>query len=88
MLIRLIILLAGGYYMDELPKVGYLRLKQILGHPQAKPPIMPLISVAKATWWRGVKTGRFPQPIKIGKRITVWKAEDIYNFLKKDGGCD
>ena len=74
--------------MNELPKTGYLRIKQILGHPQSDPPIIPLIPIGKSTWWQGVKTGRFPQPIKIGKRITVWKAEDIYNFIKKGGGHD
>ncbi|HEX2552503.1 MAG TPA: AlpA family phage regulatory protein [Microvirga sp.] len=43
------------------------------------------IPVCKSTWWAGVKSGRFPKPIKLGPRITVWRAEDIWRIL--DGGA-
>jgi prophage regulatory protein len=33
--------------------------------------------VAKSTWWAGVAKGRFPQPVKLGPRITAWREEDI-----------
>lgn len=39
------------------------------------------IPVGKSTWWEGVKSGRFPQPIKLGPRITVWREEDIEALL-------
>ena len=52
---------------------GYLRISQIL----------EIIPVSKSTWWAGVKTGRFPQSIKIGPRITVWRVEDIRNFIEQ-----
>ena len=35
------------------------------------------IPVSKSTWWAGVKSGRYPQPVKLGPRITAWRAEDI-----------
>ncbi|WP_083923380.1 helix-turn-helix transcriptional regulator [Amorphus coralli] len=41
------------------------------------------IPVSKSTWWAGVKDGRFPQPIKLGPRITVWRAEDIRALIEK-----
>lgn len=47
-----------------------LRLSQVIA------PDGP-IPVGKSTWWSGVASGRFPQPIKLGPRITVWRAEDI-----------
>ena len=34
------------------------------------------IPVSKSTWWQGVKSGRFPEPMKLGSRTTVWKVED------------
>lgn len=40
------------------------------------------VPVGKSTWWQGVKEGRFPQPIKLGPRITVWRAEDIEALLR------
>jgi prophage regulatory protein len=52
------------------PLTGLVRLNAILG------PGGP-IPVSKSTWWAGVKTGRFPQPVKLGPRITAWRVEDI-----------
>jgi len=60
-----------------LPEVGYVRLPQIIGNPKANPPVPPVIPVGKSTWWAGVKCGRFPKPVKLGPRITVWRVEDI-----------
>ncbi len=41
------------------------------------------IPVSASTWWRGIKSGRFPQPLKIGARITVWRESDIVALVKK-----
>jgi len=65
-----------------IPDSGFLRLTHILGNPKADPPIPPLIPVSKSTWWAGVKSGRFPKPLKpFGPRITVWRAEDIQALI-------
>ncbi|QWF70580.1 AlpA family phage regulatory protein [Methylomonas paludis] len=69
--------------MPILPETGFLRLSQIIGNPKANPPIPGLIPVSKSTWWYGVKTGRFPAPVKIGPRTTVWRAEDIRELIIK-----
>ena len=58
-----------------------LRLKQIIGDESATPPIPPLIPVKKSCWWKGVKEGRFPKPIKLSPRVTVWKETDIYAYI-------
>ncbi|HYW75311.1 MAG TPA: AlpA family phage regulatory protein [Gammaproteobacteria bacterium] len=63
----------------HLPETGYLRLPQIIGNPKAGIP--PLIPVSKSTWWQGIKDGRFPKPVKIGPRVTAWRAEDIRALL-------
>lgn len=65
--------------MKKLPETGFLRLDQILGNP--KYGVSPLIPVGKSTWWAGVKTGRFPKPVKLGTRITVWRVEDIRELI-------
>ena len=62
---------------DHLPQTGFLRQRQILGDPNAQPPIPAIIPVGKSTWWAGVKSGRFPQPVKLGPRTTAWRVEDI-----------
>lgn len=52
------------------------KTKRLLRLSQVIAPDGP-IPVGKSTWWSGVASGRFPQPIKLGPRITVWRAEDI-----------
>jgi prophage regulatory protein len=69
--------------MAIIPETGFLRLAQIIGCKTSKSKKLPLIPVCKSTWWAGVKNGRFPKPVKLGKRITVWKIEDIRNLLEK-----
>ncbi len=57
-----------------LPETGFVRLTNILA---PKGPI----PVSKSTWWAGVKTGRFPKPVKLGPRITAWRVEDIWTLI-------
>jgi prophage regulatory protein len=58
------------------PHTGFVRLKHILA------PDGP-IPVSKSTWWAGVKDGRFPKPLKLGARVTVWRVEDIKDLCEK-----
>ncbi|NDF70989.1 MAG: AlpA family phage regulatory protein [Betaproteobacteria bacterium] len=67
--------------MNNLPQIGFLRLSQILGDPKADPPLPPIIPVKKSCWWEGVRTGRFPKPIKLGPRVTAWRVEDIRELV-------
>jgi len=69
--------------MHQLPEIGYLRLPQIIGDTSAKPPIPAVIPVSKSTWWEGVKSGRFPKPVKLGPRITAWRVEDIRALINR-----
>ena len=73
--------------MSELPDIGFLRLWHIIGDPRAEPPIPPIIPVKKTTWWEGVKSGRFPRPVKIGPRVTAWRVEDIRALVASMGVC-
>lgn len=66
---------------NTLPETGFLRLKQIIGDPKSEPPIPALIPVGKSTWWAGVKSGRFPKAIKLTPRTTVWRVEDIREYI-------
>lgn len=68
-----------------LPETGYLRLPQILGKPatDSAPAIPALIPLSKSTWWAGVRSGRYPKPIKLGERITAWRVEDIRALIER-----
>jgi prophage regulatory protein len=63
---------------NELPKTGFVRLPAIIA------PHGP-IPISKSTWWAGIKTGRYPKPVKLGARITAWRVEDIRAFIDGKG---
>lgn len=71
--------------MIQLPEMGFLRLPQIIGDPKAQPPIPPIIPVKKSCWWDGVRTGRFPKPVKLG-RCTMWRVEDVIRLIEDTSG--
>lgn len=56
---------------NTLPETGYIRVKEVLRY----------IPVSKSTWWAGIKTGRFPKPVKLGPRVTAWHVQDIRNYI-------
>ncbi len=58
------------------PPTGFVRLASILA-------LHGPIPVARSTWWAGVKSGRFPKPVKLGPRTTAWKVEDIRTLIEK-----
>jgi hypothetical protein len=64
-----------------LPETGFLRLPNIIGNPKANPPIPPIIPVGKSCWWASVRSGRFPRPVKLSRRVTAWRVEDIRAFI-------
>jgi prophage regulatory protein len=63
--------------MSEKVSVSLLRLKHIIGDARANPPIKPIIPVSKTAWWKGVAEGKYPQPIKISEKVTVWRSDQI-----------
>jgi prophage regulatory protein len=58
--------------MTLMLETGFLRFSQI----------KELIPIGKTCWWEGVKSGRFPKPIKLSARCTAWRVEDILNLIK------
>jgi predicted DNA-binding transcriptional regulator AlpA len=58
---------------NPLPETGFLRL----------PTILRIFPIGRSTWWQGVKDGKFPKPIKLGKRTTAWRVEDIKALIEK-----
>ena len=47
--------------------------------------VLALVPVGRSSWWEGCRTGRYPKPIKLGPRTTVWRAEDIATFIENLG---
>lgn len=60
---------------SEPSDAGYYRLWHIIGSP--KKGIPPIIPVSASTWWDGVKSGRFPKPVKLSEKVTAWRKSEI-----------
>lgn len=56
-----------------IPETGFLRLPQVLS----------VIPVCKSSWWAGVKSGRYPKPVRLSARSVGWKAEDIQALIQQ-----
>jgi len=64
--------------------LGYLRIWQIVG--DRKRGIEPLLPVGRSTFLAGVKSGKYPKPVKLGERTTAWKKADILALLESMDG--
>jgi prophage regulatory protein len=53
----------------------YLRLPQIVNNPKTGTP--GLLAISRSFFLDQVKKGRFPKPIKLSPRVSVWKRSDI-----------
>jgi len=52
------------------------------GHKRPRAGIPAIIPVGRSAWWAGVKSGRYPQPVKLTPGTTVWRVEDIRNLIE------
>lgn len=71
-------------HSSSLPETGFVRLPDIIGDAKADPPIKARYPVSRSTWWEGVRSGRYPQPVKLGPRITAWRVEDIRALIARN----
>ena len=39
--------------------------------------VLARFPVSRSTWYNGIKSGRYPAPIKIGLRGCAWRESDI-----------
>lgn len=62
--------------MSELPKDGFLKIDQVL----------EFIPIGKSTLWAWCRAGKFPKPIKLAEKTSVWRAQDIRAYLANPTG--
>ncbi len=62
------------------PLDGFVRVNQIIG--DTKQGIAPFFPVSRSQWFLGIKQGIYPKGIKVSERVTVWRAQDIRNFVE------
>lgn len=65
-------------HKPTLPETGFLRV----------PEILKFIPIGKSTWWAGVKSGKYPKQVKLGKQTAAWRVEDIKSLIESFKNSD
>lgn len=69
---------------DEMPASALVRQAQLVRDP--KHPTRPTpLPFSPATFWRKVKEGSFPQPVKLGARVTAWRVGEVRAWIEAQG---
>lgn len=55
---------------------GFYRINQVLD----------IIPIGRSTLWKRVKDGEFPKPFKLSERTTVWRKQDVHDYVDSIGG--
>ncbi|RMD99403.1 MAG: AlpA family phage regulatory protein [Bacteroidetes bacterium] len=42
-----------------------------------------LLGVSRSTIWRWVSEGRLPKPLKLSRRVTVWRQDDVLRAVQE-----
>lgn len=53
--------------MNPSTHLGFLRFKGV----------QAVIPVSRATWYAGIKAGKYPKPIRLSEGVSVWRVSDI-----------
>ncbi|MGL5290187.1 MAG: helix-turn-helix transcriptional regulator [Aeromonas sp.] len=61
--------------LSELPKEGFIRVGTMAN----------MLGIAVVTVWRWSASGKLPQPVKLSERVTVWRAEEVREWMNTRG---
>jgi prophage regulatory protein len=68
---------------SQVPNDGHLSpvappaLERLIGRKE----VLLLIGISNATLWRWIKAGRFPAPLKIGKKKVAWRSSVLAHWI-------
>lgn len=66
-------ILNKALFFGVLPREGFVRLEKIL----------EVIPVSEATWWAGVKSGKYAKPKHPSPGTTAWDVADIRALMEE-----
>ena len=77
---------------NQLPEKGFIRLAQIVGqkadpnkYKRKRAEIPGLLPISRTSFLNGVKSGKYPKPVKLSERTTAWRVEDIRALIERLG---
>jgi prophage regulatory protein len=63
--------------MHEKPIDALVRIKRIIG-PNG------ILPVSRSAWYQGIKEGRFPKPVRLGKRTSAWRMSELMRVIERE----
>jgi hypothetical protein len=69
--------------LNQLPQTGFVRIWQIVGNKKTNTPA--ILPIGRTSFLMGVKSGKYPKPVKLGERTTAWRVSDIRDLIEKLG---
>ena len=57
----------GAFTVNPCTHKGFLRFKGV----------QTVFPISRATWYAGIKAGKYPKPIKLSEGVSVWRVADI-----------
>ncbi|NTV25907.1 MAG: AlpA family phage regulatory protein [Chlorobiaceae bacterium] len=63
------------------PSFRFYRISEVLG--DKKRGIPGIIPVSRASWYAGIKDGKYPKPVKLSERTSAWKSTDIDELVAR-----
>ena len=57
------------------------RIAEIIGDRKRK--IKGVLPMGRTSWYKGIKEGIYPAPVKLSERSVAWKSEDIEALLAR-----
>jgi prophage regulatory protein len=76
--------LSDPEWFGRLPREAFVREEQFLR--SSRTPYC-LIPVTSSTWWRWVRSGIAPKPVKLGPGVTAWNVGDLRDWLSHTEGA-
>lgn len=63
---------AKDAFVGRLPETGFIRKSQLIPY---------LLPISNTTLWKWCKEGKFPAPVQLSTRLSVWRVEDVRAWL-------
>lgn len=46
------------------------------------PQVLARFPISRASWYSGIKSGKYPKPIKLGERASAWRASEVEALIQ------
>jgi len=53
------------------------------GPKSPRPAIPPLFPISRAGWYKGIRKGLYPTPVKLSERVAAWPVEAIRALIDR-----